>query len=318
MGTLGEDPTNKARNTKALPQNEDPQYRFDHEPSPKDLSGTWLISDLHLCPEKPLVCAAVWRFFSALAKHATASPSSIPALYLLGDIFEAWIGDDDKNALSLEFSAHCTLLARLGVNIFLQHGNRDFLMGKDFAKQCNAVLLPQTYLASINGENTLLIHGDELCTDDVEYQRLRTQLRSSQWQQNFLAQDLAQRKIQAQQYREASKAAQMAKTASIMDVNEDTTMQTMLSHGVSRLIHGHTHRPKIHRYASSTNAPFRFRCVLGDWDSSAYGLCIRDANILLKKWSINDSIYQAQCIDHQPWHHTSMNASAGATVATDT
>lgn len=282
-----------------------------------DLSGTWLISDMHLCTDKLLVCTAVWRFFSNLADHVTEHPGSIPALYLLGDLFEAWVGDDDKSSLSLEFAAHCSHLARLGVRIYIQHGNRDFLIGQEYAKQCSAELLPENHLANINGENTLLVHGDELCSDDLEYQRLRLQLRSSNWQKGFLAQDLTLRKIQAQQYRDASKAAQMDKTESIMDVNEGTTMQTMLSHGVTRLIHGHTHRPNIHRYASSDNAPFRFRCVLGDWDKDAYGLCIQGAQISLNKWAIKTSVHQSDSIDHQPWQHSQTKIAHSATVTTD-
>lgn len=289
----------------------------EEAPMEKDLSGTWLISDLHLCADKPYIYTAAWRFFSDLADHVTKKPGSIPALYLLGDLFEVWVGDDDKNSMALEFSAHCAHLARLGVQLYIQHGNRDFLIGKSFASQCQATLLPETHIAKINGETTLLLHGDELCTDDLEYQRLRLQLRSSHWQNSFLAQNLTLRKIQAQQYRDASKTAQADKSEAIMDVNEGTTMHIMMTHGVTRLIHGHTHRPQIHRYACTESAPFRFRCVLGDWDQYAYGICIQNQQAMLKRWPISDSVHNAEDVDHQPWRHLNARAQNPSSVTTD-
>lgn len=272
-------------------------------PRRSSLAGTWFISDLHLCTTTPKTCTAAWAFFAALAAQATDNPGSIPALYLLGDLFETWIGDDDQTPLSVEFATHCSHLANLGVQIFIQHGNRDFLIGEKYAKQCSAKLLPTTHVAKVHGEQVVLVHGDELCTDDLDYQQLRLQLRSKQWQQTFLAQDIALREAQARQYREASQRAQTEKSESIMDVNEQATMQCLLKNRVSRMIHGHTHRPAIHRYAAGQSAPFRFRCVLGDWQDFAFALHISDHHIALKRWPIQDSVERATLVDRQPWHH---------------
>lgn len=277
-----------------------PGEQHEAQASAASLAGTWFISDLHLHTDAPEVAAAAWHFFADLSDQATEYPGSIPALYLLGDLFEAWIGDDDQHPLSMEFATYCAHLATLGVKIYIQHGNRDFLIGKTFLQQCRATLLPETHVTKIADQATLLMHGDALCTDDTDYQRLRLQLRSKQWQSNFLAQDITLRKIQAEKYRAESKAAQAEKADNIMDVNDQTTLQTMQLNKVTRLIHGHTHRPAIHRYAATEKAPFRFRCVLGDWTDHAYALHQQKDQIVLKKWPITASVRNAEHVDHQP------------------
>jgi UDP-2,3-diacylglucosamine hydrolase len=286
-------------------------------PLSQDLTGTWFISDLHLHAGAPEVCSAMWQFFSDLSDQATEHPNSIAELYLLGDLFEAWVGDDDSEPLSMEFATYCAHLASLGVHIFIQHGNRDFLIGEGFAKRCKAILLPETHVALIENKKTLLMHGDELCTDDVQYQRLRAQLRSKHWRQEFLAQDISIRKIQAEKYREASTAAQADKPQSIMDVNDETTMHFMRQNEVTRLIHGHTHRPAIHRYTAQGDTPFRIRCVLGDWSEDAFALHQHKGQIALKKWPLTGSVRNAIREDYQPWTHSSARERVSPFVTTD-
>ena len=215
------------------------------------------ISDLHLSEDRP---AANERFFSFLEETARAADS----LYILGDFFEYWIGDDD---LAYPFNAVIAgvlrELSRNGVALYLMHGNRDFLIGRGFCDATGATLLEDPTVVTLDGEKTLLVHGDTLCTDDVEYQAWRRTARSSAWQQGFLAKSLAERRHAVGGMREKSKEVVSAKPAEIMDVNAGAVREAMQRHGVKRLIHGHTHRPGHHRV--ELDGARGERWVLPDW-----------------------------------------------------
>jgi len=267
------------------------------------VSSLWFISDMHLSRDTPIVSSAVEHFLSDLTLKAERQPSSVQALYLLGDLFEVWIGDDalpeDETAQML--TKGCHQLAQRGVKIFLQHGNRDFLFGQAFADACSAKLLPENHTTRLYGQNTLIQHGDQLCSDDVEYQQLRHLIRSKTWQQDFLAKDKATRFQIANQYRQASVKAQSNKTLEIMDVNEQTTQQMMSEYQAQLLIHGHTHRPGLHRYRSPSDKLLRCRAVLGDWHQHGFALEVNPQGIGLKRWPIEASLNQAILVDHLQW-----------------
>jgi UDP-2,3-diacylglucosamine hydrolase len=219
--------------------------------------STLLISDLHLTEERP---EANERFIELLEDQGRAAD----ALYILGDFFEYWIGDDD---LDEPFNAVIAGLLKdltgRGVAVYLMHGNRDFLIGEGFCAATGASLLQDPTVAEIEGVKTLLVHGDTLCTDDVEYQAWRRKARDPAFQAAFLAKSLAERRQTVVQMREKSKQVVQEKTAEIMDVNDDAVRQAMRSHGVLRLIHGHTHRPG--RHAVDIDGRRGERWVLPDW-----------------------------------------------------
>ncbi|HEU4441562.1 MAG TPA: UDP-2,3-diacylglucosamine diphosphatase [Burkholderiales bacterium] len=219
--------------------------------------STLFISDLHLTEERP---EANERFIALLEDQGRAAD----ALYILGDFFEYWIGDDD---LGEPFNAVVAgLLQDLtgrGVPVYLMHGNRDFLIGEGFCAATGATLLPDPTVAEIGGVKTLLVHGDTLCTDDVEYQAWRRKARDPAFQAAFLAKSLSERRQTVVQMRDKSRQVVQGKTAEIMDVNDDAVRQAMRSHGVRRLIHGHTHRPG--RHAVDIDGQRGERWVLPDW-----------------------------------------------------
>jgi UDP-2,3-diacylglucosamine hydrolase len=215
--------------------------------------STLFISDLHLDPARPTITALFLRFLHEEARNAEA-------LYILGDLFEADLGDDDDSA---EVAATCAALRDLqaaGVACFFLRGNRDFLVGPGFAARSGATLLPDPAVILLQGEPTLLLHGDLLCTDDVAYQAFRRQVRDAQWQAQFLAQPLAARRAFAEKARAASKAHQQQVAETITDVNPDEVLAMLGHYGIRRMIHGHTHRPAIHDLGQR-----RQRIVLGDW-----------------------------------------------------
>jgi UDP-2,3-diacylglucosamine hydrolase len=198
------------------------------------------ISDLHLTAARP---AANEAFFAFLEREAPGAA----ALYILGDLFEYWIGDDDLadplNAVVAGFLANT---ARNGTPVYLMRGNRDFLMADAFCKASGAVLLPDPTRLDLFGTPTLLMHGDTLCTDDKAYQDWRSLCRSHDWQAPFLAEPLEARRSRMLELREQSEQGKRTKPATIMDVNEDAVRQALRDHDCTRLIHGHTHRPGHH------------------------------------------------------------------------
>ncbi|WP_374603886.1 UDP-2,3-diacylglucosamine diphosphatase [Arenimonas sp.] len=214
------------------------------------------VSDLHLDAARPATTQAFLQLLDGEARAAEA-------LYILGDLFEAWVGDDDPGEPGASVCAALKALSAGGVPVFLMRGNRDFLYGQRMAERCGATLLPDPCVVSLHGVPTLLMHGDLLCTDDAAYQAFRRQVRDPAWQQGFLAQPLAARQAFAAQARAASREHQQGAAEAIMDVTPAAVIETMARHGVSRLIHGHTHRPAIHSLRVDERPAQRI--VLGDW-----------------------------------------------------
>jgi UDP-2,3-diacylglucosamine hydrolase len=225
-----------------------------------------LISDLHLEDERPDITRTLLKF---LQEHA----GNCQALYVLGDLFEAWIGDDDITPLSEEIAQALAEFHASGSEIFLLHGNRDFLIGEEYAKRCAANLIQEPTVLENQGIHFLLLHGDSLCTDDHDYMEFRSMVRNPDWQQDFLAKPLAERREFARQAREQSQSATASKPMEIMDVNQSAVAELIQQSGQTRIIHGHTHRPAVHQIqlaepvAGETDAT---RLVLGDWHKKGW------------------------------------------------
>ncbi|MBY6070537.1 UDP-2,3-diacylglucosamine diphosphatase [Marinobacter salsuginis] len=224
---------------------------------------TLFISDLHLEESRPDITEAFLGFLDGTA-------SGVDQLYILGDFFEAWIGDDERTPLQEEIAAALRKLRDSGTDIFLMHGNRDFLIGEDFCKRAGATLLDDPTVIDLHGTPTLLMHGDSLCTADVEYQKFRANMRNPQWQQMILQRPLEDRQQMARQLREISMAKNQGKEEFIMDVTPEEVVKDMEAHGVQRMIHGHTHRPAVHELIAN-GLPAK-RIVLGDWDKNVWWL----------------------------------------------
>ncbi len=219
--------------------------------------ATLFISDLHLCDQRPAITTLFLDFLASRARRADA-------LYILGDLFEYWIGDEALR--QPEFQAIAVGLKTLtaaGVPVYVMHGNRDFLIGDAFARQTGCRLVPDPTRIDLYGTPTLLMHGDVLCTDDVEYMAFRKMVREPAWQQVFLAKPPAERDAIVRNYREHSRISTANKRPEIMDVTSDAVAAVMRAHGVHDLIHGHTHRPAEHRFTIDGEAARRV--VLGDW-----------------------------------------------------
>ena len=216
---------------------------------------TLFISDLHLDASRPDITRTFFEFLGDEAPHADA-------LYILGDLFEAWIGDDDDDP------HHQAVIARLQdvsrhVPVAVMRGNRDFLLGERFALMTDCRLMGDEEVIDLEGTPTLLMHGDSLCTDDVAYQQFRAMARDPAWQRGMLAKPLVERRAIARSARDESALQNSMKADSIMDVNAGAVADVMRRHGVRRLIHGHTHRPAVHGFELD-GAPAQ-RIVLGDW-----------------------------------------------------
>ena len=220
------------------------------------MSRILFISDLHLAPERPAIIQLYLKFLDEQASGAGE-------LYILGDFVEYWLGDDDEARGLKPVFTKMKQLADNGLDIFLMHGNRDFLMGEQLAQRCGCKLIDDPSLIEFNGKPVLLMHGDTLCTDDVDYQKLRVMLRNPQWQTEFLGKPLGERIMMAKALREKSQEEIQNKSPDIMDVNAQAVEQVFRDHGVSLLIHGHTHRPHIHSLKIDNKAVTRI--VLGDW-----------------------------------------------------
>lgn len=223
-------------------------------------------SDLHLCPARPGTLHLFERFLEGPAREAEA-------LYLLGDVFEYWAGDDD---LTDSFNARvCAAIAKVGAGgtpIFFMAGNRDFLVGEKFCAATGARLLADEIVVDLAGTKTLLLHGDTLCTDDADYQRFRAMVRSDRWQRDFLALPLAERRTRIEQLRANSEREKQGKAYEIMDVSPASVAAAFRCHDVSRMIHGHTHRPARHVLDIDGRACERW--VLPEWsDHGGYLAC---------------------------------------------
>ena len=214
------------------------------------------ISDLHLSPERPDIIELFQKFLNE-------KRDKISDLYILGDFVEYWLGDDDNaEGLNTAFNS-LKAFSDYGHNVFLMHGNRDFLMGEDFANRCACTLIDDPFILSLNKNQIMLMHGDTLCTDDTRYQMFRDMVRNPDWQNNFLSKSLDERTLMAKAMREKSREETKEKAEEIMDVNLQTVENTFLDNNISMIIHGHTHRPDIHKL--EINEKPATRIVLGDW-----------------------------------------------------
>ncbi|MCW8832641.1 MAG: UDP-2,3-diacylglucosamine diphosphatase [Colwellia sp.] len=226
------------------------------QPVSDEQQVTYFIADLHLAQNRPDVTACFLRFL----KHDAVKAQS---LYILGDLFEAWIGDDDDSAYLATIAKALRTLSSFGTEIYYIHGNRDFLLGKKFAQKSAMTLLPEVELIDLYGQAVVIMHGDTLCTRDIAYQKFRLKSRSWWWQALIKSLPLFVRKKIAADYRAKSAAATATKSQDIMDVTPEEVVNCLENYQSQLLIHGHTHRPAIHELtANGINAK---RVVLGDW-----------------------------------------------------
>lgn len=225
---------------------------------------TWLISDLHLVPDQPALIGILLRFLAGPARDAEA-------LYLLGDVFNYWLGDDASLPRYPTVNAGMRALANCGVEIYFQHGNRDFLVDGDFCVETGAQLLPPETVVRIGGVPTLLLHGDSLCTDDIEHQKFRAVVLDPEIQLRIRSLPIGQRERMAETLRFSAAEEKSYKPDDIMDVNEQAVLDTLQRHQVRRMIHGHTHRPAIH--ALVVDGQPAERIVLPDW--RRYGAALK-------------------------------------------
>ena len=219
---------------------------------------TLFISDLHLDDRRPESTGWLMKFLRTEAVHADA-------LYILGDLFEYWLGDDVPTRCGQQVAEALSHLDDVGVSVFFQHGNRDFLIREGYAAQARMKLLPQEVVVDLYGEDVVLLHGDSMCTDDIPYQQFRSLVRKRSWQDDFLSKSQAERLQIAMQARDASAEHTAEVSMEIMDVNQEQVVAALRRHHVSKMIHGHTHRPAIHSVSVGDLAAQRI--VLGDWYS---------------------------------------------------
>jgi UDP-2,3-diacylglucosamine hydrolase len=235
---------------------------------------TLFISDLHLDPDSPAIARQFLAFLDGAARSAKA-------LYILGDLFEVWLGDDDPDPAVREIVAALRRLADSGVPCFVMHGNRDFLIGRRFCEEAGARLVDDGTVLEVQGERVLLMHGDVLCTDDTSYQRLRRIMRNPvvQWVVRRLS--LARRRALASRMREGSRMHTGTAAPEIMDVNAGAVADAFRASGVRTMIHGHTHRPAVHELVVD-GKPVR-RIVLGDWHAQGSVLAWSPAGFELRQ-----------------------------------
>ncbi len=217
---------------------------------------TLFISDLHLEASQPEIGKQFLSFLGGEAREAEA-------LYILGDLFEAWLGDDDPNPYYVAMKGALRELTGAGIPVKLMHGNRDFMIGDNFADETGVSLLADPSVVELYGRKVLLCHGDTLCTDDVHYQQVRVMTRDSKWQAMMSAKPIEERIAFALQARQESMARGESMSDAIMDVNPDTVIATLREHGVDLMLHGHTHRPAVHEVDLGGHTAKRI--VLGDW-----------------------------------------------------
>jgi len=218
--------------------------------------STLFISDLHLSGERENITELFIKFLDQRASKADA-------LYILGDLFEVWPGDD---MIQPDYDSSITKMKQLadnGLPLFVMQGNRDFLMAEKFTEKSGATLIEDPTIIDLYGTPTLLMHGDTLCSDDVDYQKFRTMVRDPGWKKDFFAKPKEERLAMTTKYRKISKDETAKKNMEIMDVNQQTVEAIMSENGINQLIHGHTHRPAIHDF--SVNGQSKKRIVLGDW-----------------------------------------------------
>lgn len=233
------------------------------------------ISDLHLAEERPKTLAMFLRFLRE-------RPRPGDSLYILGDLFDVWVGDDDDAPLAQSVRQAFRELAARGVKLYLQRGNRDFLMGKRLMRDTGAMLLEDPYRMTVAGRPTLLMHGDLLCSDDVAYQKARRKLRNPLFQWLALRKSLAARRELAAAYRRRSGEVTAMTAAEIMDANRDTVRDYLRKHRATQLIHGHTHRPAVHTHDLG-NGVEAIRYVLDEWHSDHAAAWVDDGQQLRRE-----------------------------------
>jgi UDP-2,3-diacylglucosamine hydrolase len=241
------------------------------------MKATLFLSDLHLAPRERDSAAAFHRFASGAAREAAA-------VYVLGDLFDWWVGDDQlRSRFHAKVAAALRALADAGVQVHVARGNRDFLLGEDFARAAGAALLGEHTVVELAGVPTLLTHGDELCTDDEAYQRFRAKTRTDAWRRDILRKPYLVRRAIAAALRLGSRRATARKDAAIMDVNAAAVADAFRVHGVTRIIHGHTHRPA--RHALVVDGVARERHVLAAWHGEGRYLAVDDRGV--REHSVN-------------------------------
>ncbi len=217
---------------------------------------TLFISDLHIEADRPEIGKQFLGFLEGEARDADT-------LYILGDLFEFWVGDDDPNEHYAAMKSAMRALVDSGVPVFFMHGNRDFMIGVDFAHETGVQILPDPHPVDLHGTSVLLSHGDAMCTDDVEYQQIRAMVRNPKWQAMMLTKSLAERLAIAAHARTESQSKNESSNGEIVDVNQDEVVKMIAEHGVEVLLHGHTHRPAVHDVDLGGRKAKRI--VLGDW-----------------------------------------------------
>lgn len=241
--------------------------------------SSYFISDLHLEPGQPQILRGLQNLLNGLGSGDN--------LYLLGDIFEYWIGDDVSTPFTEDVKNLLQQHSQRGVHLFFMHGNRDFLVGQAFCESIGARLLPDPSLVDINGEKVLLMHGDSLCTRDTAYMQFRQMARSAQWQSMFLSKTPQERIEFANAARKESQSKgqqSMAENAAILDVTPEEVPAVMAQYGVHTLIHGHTHRPAVHEL--EVNGEAARRIVLGDWYTKGWVLDNRSGALSLHSFEL--------------------------------
>lgn len=249
-------------------------------------SRTLFISDLHLQESRPDITATLLHFLKA-------NQGQSDALFILGDLFEVWIGDDDVSELKSTIARALAAFNRAGSWIFIAHGNRDFLIGPDYAEQCGATLIEDPYILSSESDSVVLLHGDQLCIDDSEYMKFRNQVRDPDWQREFLAKSLDFRRAFASQARQQSQSAIADKPIEIMDVNQNEVLQLLNRSQQTTIIHGHTHRPGIHQIQLDSPICERDeakRIVLGDWDQRGWFAELNPDGISLQNFPLQTAL----------------------------
>mgnify|MGYP005707485495 FL=1 len=233
----------------------------------------FFISDLHLEQNKPHLTKAFENFINSKI-------NSRDELFILGDFFEQWIGDDNEDSFIKSIKNILKAKTARGLKIHFMHGNRDFLIGDKFCEEVGVKLLNDPFIINLNGKKVMLMHGDSLCTDDKAYQDFRNLVRNKDWQEDFLSKDLMERKEVAKNLREISSLENKSKDEAIMDVNQNEVLKVIRNYSIDVLIHGHTHRPCIH---DENGVP---RMVLGDWGDFLWFIESSKGNLNLIKEKI--------------------------------
>ncbi len=245
------------------------------------MSYSLLISDLHLDESRP-------QHLQALKALLEREAGQADKLYVLGDLFEAWIGDDDDSEFNLDAIAAFRRFSDSGSQLYFMHGNRDFMLGDAFCEATGGELLNEGDVVDFYGTAIQLMHGDSLCTLDEKYQAFRTMVRNPQWQSDMLAKPLEQRRQMAMMMRLQSLQKKSNEAANIMDVTPEEVISEMEKAGVSQLIHGHTHRPAVHDITLSDQTPAK-RWVLGDWGELGWQIVVDSTDgIRLESFRIDE------------------------------